>query len=381
MRVGIDISPIIFDRGVSRYTQNLVRSLLEYTAVELSAYGSSFRQYNRLLERAQSLTQRTARPNALDIHIQKYPPSVLELLWKMGLNPVRKQLPKIEVFHSWDWLQPPDKNLSLVSTIHDLAILKYPETAHPKILAAHQQSWKILQERQAEIIAVSQATKRDIVNLLGIPAFRIHVIPEALPQEMRRLNEQMTEERADQIKEQYSLNRPYLLFVGTREPRKNLKRLIEAWDSMHREIDLIIAGATGWDDTENSAYAAKPGLRFLGKVSDEVLNILYAEAEAFVFPSIDEGFGLPILEAFYHGTPVVTSNVPALIEVAGNAAELVEPEDSVDIARGIRKILSEDPQAQRQRLQRMIIRMHMFGWHLVAEQTVEVYKKALTHYE
>ncbi|MCC6711633.1 MAG: glycosyltransferase family 4 protein [Candidatus Pacebacteria bacterium] len=378
MKIGIDFTSAIYHRGVSRYTKNLVRSLLENTNANLALYGSSFRQKQELIDQAQELITQTLATDKVELAFQSYPPSVLQLLWKLGLNPVNKTIKNLDVFHSWDWLQPPDKNIPLVSTIHDLAILKYPEVAHPKVLRAHQESWKILKERQAEIIAVSQATKKDIVRLLDIPAYKIHVIPEALPREIRMINELLSEELAEKIKQQYSLNRPYLLFVGTREPRKNLQRLIEAWQPLKNNLDLIIVGESGWDGSEQ---IQDPQLRFLGKVSDQVLNVLYAEAEAFVYPSLDEGFGLPILEAFYHGTPVVTSNVSALIEVAGNAAELVNPEDVTDITKGIETILQEDTMAQQQRLQRMIIRMHMFSWHLVAEQTMEVYKKAITNYE
>ncbi len=378
MKIGIDFTSAIYHRGVSRYTKNLVRSLLENTNANLALYGSSFRQKQELIDQAQELVTQTLATDKVELAFQSYPPSVLQLLWKLGLNPVNKTIKNLDVFHSWDWLQPPDKNIPLVSTIHDLAILKYPEVAHPKVLRAHQESWKILKERQAEIIAVSQATKKDIVRLLDIPAYKIHVIPEALPREIRMINELLSEELAEKIKQQYSLNRPYLLFVGTREPRKNLQRLIEAWQPLKNNLDLIIVGESGWDGSEQ---VQDDQLRFLGKVSDQVLNVLYAEAEAFVYPSLDEGFGLPILEAFYHGTPVVTSNVSALIEVAGNAAELVDPADVASITQGIETILQEDTMAQQQRLQRMIIRMHMFSWHLVAEQTLEVYKKAITNYE
>jgi glycosyltransferase involved in cell wall biosynthesis len=378
MKIGIDFTSAIYHRGVSRYTKNLVRSLLENTPAQLALYGSSFRQRQELTNQAQELINQTLSATKVELAFQQYPPSVLQILWKLGLNPVSKTIKNLDVFHSWDWLQPPDKNIPLVSTIHDLAILKYPEVAHPKVLRAHQESWKILRERQAEIIAVSQATKKDIVRLLDIPAYKIHVIPEALPREIRMVNELLSEELAERIKQQYNLNRPYLLFVGTREPRKNLQRLIEAWQPLKNNLDLIIVGESGWDSSEQ---IQDPALRFLGKVSDQVLNVLYAEAEAFVYPSLDEGFGLPILEAFYHGTPVVTSNVSALIEVAGNAAELVDPEDVTSIRRGIETILQENTMAQQQRLQRMIIRMHMFSWHLVAEQTLEVYKKAIANYE
>ena len=151
-------------------------------------------------------------------------------------------------------------------------MVEYPETAHPKVLSAHQKSWQILRERQAEIIAVSQATKRDIIRLLDIPAYKIHVIPEALPREIRMVNELLSEEMAERIKQEFQLNRPYLLFVGTREPRKNLQRLIEAWQPLKQDLELIIVGEVGWDQTET---IQDPNLRFLGKVSDQKLVSLW----------------------------------------------------------------------------------------------------------
>lgn len=380
MNIGIDFTPALYDRGVSRYTTNLVRALLEKDVVNLTLYGSSLRSYQTLQARAAKVIQSVAAVNQPVIHFQHLPPSVLTTLWGLGLNPLKSQLPKLEVFHSWDWLQPPDKNLPLVSTIHDVAMLKYPETAHPQILKAHQRSWEVLKKREAEIIAVSQATKKDIVNLVGIPSFRIHVIPEALPREFRAANEALTEEQTEAIKQQLQLTRPYILFVGTREPRKNLLRLIEAWQPLHHDLDLLVVGAKGWDETESKKYRHVEGLRFLGKVTDAQLNVLYAEAEAFAFPSLDEGFGLPILEAFYHGTPVVTSDITSLIEVAGNAAELVDPLSVEDIRRGLQTVLNETTDQQRSRLQRMVIRLHMFSWHQVAEQTIEVYNQAIAHH-
>jgi len=165
--------------------------------------------------------------------------------------------------------------------------------------------------------------------------------------------------------------------VGTREPRKNLLRLIEAWKPLQSQIELLIAGESGWDTTEN---VQEVGLRFLGQVSDEELSVLYAEAELFAYPSLYEGFGLPILEAFHHGTPVVTSNNSGMIEVAGNAAELVDPLDVSSITKAIEKILSESNDDQKKRLQRMIIRQQMFSWKKVARETLAVYKKAIADY-
>ncbi len=380
LRVGIDITSTIYHRGVSRYTTNLVRGLLTSPKVRVSLYGSALRQRQQLLQIAERLKKEAGNAKA-ETSIQAYPPSMFNFLWnKMHFPKIRSVLPNIDLFHSWDWMQPPDHDLPLVSTIHDLAILKYPETAHPKVLQMHRQSWDILRQRKATIIAVSRATKNDIIEHLDIPDERVHVIHEALPLEVKMVNDRLSEEQFEQIKMQLQLTRPFILFVGNREPRKNLKNLIEAWQPLQKNLDLIIAGESGWDDTENKKYQnLSDHLRFLGRVDDKQLSVLYAEAKLFAYPSLYEGFGLPILEAFHHGTPVVTSNVSSMPEVAGNAAELVDPLSVESIRAGIEKILAENTNQERQRLQKMIIRLQMFNWQDVITQTISVYQQALAN--
>jgi len=316
------------------------------------------------------------------IAINTVPLKVQEIAWQWNKMPVRSFLSGIEVFHSWDWLQPPDENLPLVSTIHDLAILKYPETAHPTVLKHHHRSWDILKERQAQIIAVSHSTKKDIVELLQIPPHRITVIHEAIPNETLTTALTMHEDLEVQITSRLSLQKPFILAVGTREPRKNLLRLIKAWQPLAKEYELLIAGEAGWDETSgntsDSQLLKSPGLRFLGKVSDAELSVLYSKAELLAYPSLDEGFGLPILEAFHYGTPVVTSNRSSMPEVAGNAAELVDPESVDSIGKGLETILKENTDQQKRRLQQMIIRLQMFSWKQVALETKKVYQAAIT---
>lgn len=376
MKVGLDITPIIYSRGVSRYTSNLAISLLDYTGLSLSLYGSSLRGFAPLKSAANKISKIAL--GRTSVQLQHYPPSALDLLWRLGVNRLSNQLPGIKVFHSWDWLQPPDTSFALVSTIHDLAILKFPETAHPKILAMHRRSWEILKKRQAHVIAVSRTTKADIVSLLGYPSYLVHVVHEALPTEVRMVAEKLTEEKYDRIKNKLKLDKPFVLFVGTREPRKNLLRLIKAWEPLANDFDLLIAGEAGWDKTSepDTVTTQEKGLRLLGRVSDEELAILYSEAAVFAYPSLYEGFGLPILEAFSYGTPVVTSNNSGMQEVAGNAAELVDPESEESIRAGLEKVLGETAGEQQKRLQRMIIRQQMFSWQTVAGQTATVYKQA-----
>ena len=375
MNIGIDITAIIYGRGVSRYTSNLVRSLIEIDQ-NLCLFGSSLRQRKQLEEFTETLS-RYYRKN-ITTDFQLLPQRLQTFLWHtLKKNTFSAATKKVDVFHSWDWMQPPVQTIPLVSTIHDLAMIKFPESAHPAILHQHQQSWDILKEKKARIIAVSNATKKDIVSLLGYPSYLVDVVHEALPKEVSEVNEAITEEHAAALKNKLTLTKPYILFVGTREPRKNVLRLIEAWKPLSGDIDLMVAGAVGWDETAAQQHS---GLRFLGRVSDEELSVLYAEAELFAYPSLYEGFGLPILEAFHHGTPVVTSNNSGMVEVAGNAAELVDPESTHSIRTGIEKVLNESSDEQKKRLQRMIIRQQMFSWNRVAKETVAVYKKAVNEF-
>lgn len=370
LAVGVDVSSVVYGRGVSRYTSNLVHHLVRQQDVALHVYGSSLRQRSKLIELVSDL-----KPAAS--HIQSLPPRALSWLWShTTLNTVRSFWPRLQVFHSWDWVQPPDEDLPLVSTIHDLAMLKFPETAHPEILAHHQRAWKILKARQARIIAVSRATKQDIMEYLEIPSQQITVIHEALPLEVVRASQSITEQSEAMVVHRLKLDRPYILAVGTREPRKNLARLIKAWLPLAKEYQLLIAGEAGWDDSDKWLTESKGQLRFLGKVTDQELAVLYSQAEAFAYPSLYEGFGLPILEAFYHGTPVVTSNISSLPEVAGNAAILVNPESVESIREGLKTVLNESPAAQQRRAQQMIVRLHMFDWNRVALETTRVYHQA-----
>lgn len=371
MNIGFDLTSLIYQRGVSRYTANLIRSLAALPSVQVSYFGSSWGQ-NKLLKK---LIDQTL-PEPLDENIQSYPVSLVNWLWRFGLNSLKKSLPNIDVFHAWEWQMPPDINIPIVVTIHDLAMLHFKDTANTQTLNAHQQTWKRLQSSNIHVIAVSRATRNDVINLLQIPPFRVHLVHEALPQELYQLTKNMTEQELLQIKNQLHLtNKPFLLFVGTREPRKNLSRLIQAWQPLAKDVDLVIVGESGWGETELSPQPVKP--IYLGRINDRELSALYTEAAVFVYPSLYEGFGLPILEAFHHWCPVVTSNSSAMVEVAGNAAELIEPESVDSIRHGIVKLLNETPDEQATRSQRMVIRLQMFDWFSTATKTLAVYQTCI----
>jgi len=368
MYAGIDITSIIYGRGVSRYTSHLVRALALQPNLKLHLFGSSLRQKTQLRDFANNFPSATSQ-------IRSWPPTLLGWWWRHNQGQVASHQYKLDVFHAWDYIQPPDHHLPIVSTIHDLAMLKYPATAHPQILHAHTHAWSNLKQRQAHIITVSEAVRTEVIARLEFPANHVHTIHSAIPTELTQAPVHMTEEVHETIYQKLTVGRPFMLCVGTREPRKNLRRMIEAWTPFAHDFDLLIVGEAGWDDS--AEFELVKGVRLMGKISDQELAVLYTEAAMLLFASLDEGFGLPILEAFYFGTPVVTSNRSGMKEVAGIAAELVDPESVESIRTGITNILNETLAEQQLRLQRMIVRQHSFSWQKTAKKTIEVYQKAI----
>lgn len=359
LRLGIDISAVQYNRGVSRYTSNLVHALSSRRNVKMTLFGASLRQRKTLVSFA-----RTQAPKAKRI-ILPHPAKVMHVLWnELHVIPVEAFTGEIDVFHSWE-VQPPTRSARLVTTIHDLAMLRYPHTADPYVLEMNKASWRRIEKEASAVIAVSQATKKDILKYLNIDPKKVHVVPEAMTVESKVT---LTERQQKMLLKKFRLTRPFLLFVGTQEPRKNLPNLIEAWRPLKKDFDLVLAGAPGWENLKKER-----GLVLAGEVSNKELAALYKASSAFVYPSLYEGFGLPILDAFYHKTPVVTSNVSSMPEVAGSAAVFVSPEDPKSIRKGIERAVEE----RASYIKKGQKRLKKFSWKLAAEQTVEVYRKAM----
>lgn len=364
LSVMVDISSLPYGRGVSRYTSNLVKSLSARPEIALSLFGVSRGHYEELYDWA------IQYGSAVTKHVWKLPPSWLHLSWRLAKFPSLALIePSAAVFHAWDWQLAPQGKVPQVVTIHDLAYRLFPETAHPDVQSQYDRLITTL-ERQSEIqvIAVSEATKTDILNLTAISPERVHVVYEALPEEARIVPSE-TERAAVLV--QAGLHKPFLLAVGTTEPRKNLRRVIEAWKKVKDRFDLVIAGAAGWDQLEKS-----PGIHHLGYVSAAELAVLYRSAHALVFASLYEGFGLPILEAYYHQCPVITSNVSSMAEIAGPPAVLVDPYNPAMIAEACLAIEEPGSAARKRRVKDMNSVLEKFSWQRAAEETSHVYRLA-----
>jgi glycosyltransferase involved in cell wall biosynthesis len=234
--------------------------------------------------------------------------------------------PGVDVFHACKLLNPP-RRAKLTATLHDLTCWLMPETHSPANVLADREFAERILKRSHGLIAVSEVTRQDAVRILDIPPEKISVIHHGIADVFF----DVPPEHAGGVRSRYALERPYLLFVGTIEPRKNLDTLLDAYQSLppslRGEFDLVLAGPPGWAQAETMARLRppSPGVRYLGYVSEPDLPGLFGGAAVFVYPSLYEGFGFPVVQAMAAGTPVITSAVSALPEVSGGAAVLVDP--------------------------------------------------------
>lgn len=268
--------------------------------------------------------------------------------------------------------------LKCVVTIHDLGYEYLPQH--------HQYPHKLYLNRTTEfaakhashLIAVSEFTKQDLVRKLGVSAERITVVYEGVDAQQ---NHRPTDDYIKDIKKKYRLNQPYILFVGTIQPRKNLVRLIEAFAQLkdkHPHLQLVLAGNRGW--LSEDIYAAPQQLgvadrvKFLGYIDEGDKPALYAGAELTALLSLFEGFGLPILESMACGTPVIASDSSSLPEVTGDAGILVHPTDINAMATGLDKLLTNS-RLRQELIAKGYQQIKKFSWQQTAEQTLKVFER------
>lgn len=286
----------------------------------------------------------------------------------------------LDVFHANTWVQPPGLDAPTLFTCYDLTVLTHPE-CHTVHNALHCLTG-VLEARLAgaRFLAISEATAEALAGELEVPRESIEVIYPGVPGRFRPSQGAAERLEAQGIEGQGS----YILAVGTLEPRKNMPRLLEAYgalpEALRRAHPLLLVGATGWgDSTQLDDLLARPELatvQRLGSVDDDTLVDLYSAATVFAYPSLAEGFGLPILEAMACHTPVLTSAGGATAEVAADAAVLVDPLDVAAISAGLAEILGDTA-----RHDRLVDAGHRraedFSWRSTAEQVLDLYRRML----
>jgi glycosyltransferase involved in cell wall biosynthesis len=320
LRVGIDVSPLeLTGAGTARYLSKLLVGLEHEPGLELRRHrfpGSS---------RSAKIVRDTA--------------------WYLGALPVAAR--RDDVIHLPAHRGPLLSPAPLVITLHDLAVIRHPETFNRWTRSYSRLVLPRLARAATRVIAVSEFTAREAVELLGVDEQRIRVIPHGVEEPFTPVGP--------------AAGGDYVLAVGTLEPRKNLPRVILAAE--RAELDVRVVGAPGWGDVE---------VESLGFVGDDELARLYRGAAALVYTSLYEGFGLPVLEAMASGTPVVTSVGSAPAELADGAAVLVDPMDVEAIAAGIQEAVARREELRAAGLERA----KGFTWEAAAKATAEVYREA-----
>ncbi len=282
---------------------------------------------------------------------------------------------------------PPLMPKPYVVTVHDMSTILFGErrAGFREELQMHWFRRGLL--RADRVITVSDATRRDVQNTLGIPGSRIRMIYNAPDPIFTSQIKGLELDESYRIMERYQINYPFLLYAGNIRPQKNIPRLVEAFAVLRGELStheiysdlrLIIIGdeISKYPSVRHSVIQSRVenAVRFLGFVPINTLRIFYKAAAAFVFPSLYEGFGLPPMEAMACGTPVITSNVSSLPEVVGDAAIIVNPENVFDIARGIRDALLDD-ELRKKCIANGLVQVRRFSWRQTAEQVLAVYRE------
>lgn len=334
MKVGFDISQIIHPGGVANYTKNLSLELQKDKDLEMIFFFSALRKsYKGPLKNVKKF---------------RLPPTLFEVLFNKIRNVgIEKFIGPVDIYHSSDWVQPPTK-AKKVSTYHDAIALKYPEWSHPKIVSVNKTRLKIIEEEVDKVIAVSNSTKQDLLEVSKLKPAQIEVIYEGVSEDFKPASEK----EQNGFKKKYNLPEKFILAIGGVGERKNLKRIKNA----AKGLNLI------------TTFGDLPVLK------DEELPLLYSSAQVLVYTTLYEGFGLPILEAMATGTPVITSNVSSMPEIAGNAAILVDPTDINEIKKTLNEIIN-DKEMQKELIIKGIKRAKEFTWEKAANKTAQVYKE------
>ena len=284
------------------------------------------------------------------------------------------------LLHVPNFILPPCTNPT-IATIHDLSHLHYPQFHPPERLIYLDRYFPRSLQQATRLITVSQFVRQELINILGVAKERIITVYNGVDPVFRPY---AAGEVLSVLHRHALVPDGYLLAVATFEPRKNLGRLTDAYGrlpiALRKKFPLILVGAHGWLTTDLerklAAFERLGQLRQLGYISESELPFLYAGAHAFAYPSLYEGFGLPVLEAMASGVPVLTSNCSSLPEVAGDAALLIDPEDVEGLTAGLERLL-EDQAWRRQAVEKGLRQAKCFSWKRCVEETVAVYREAI----
>jgi glycosyltransferase involved in cell wall biosynthesis len=376
-KIAIDVRTVLPNRsGVGNYVLHLIQNLRQVDPGPTYYFLSQKKNLPLLGHLA-----REQNPFLTFFSHENHP---LSDFWEHFILPIRLKKMGIHVFHGPASLIPFRRDhCSLVVTIHDLVAFLFPETIPLKYGAYMRYLLRQAVKKADKIIAVSHHTRQDLIKILKVPSEKIVVIHEAPSPIFRSYDKK---EVQAQIKEHYGITKKFIYHLGNIEPRKNLIVLLEAFTQVCRELGndylLVVSGQKGWLTKALSRYLKNypvwDQVLFTGYVPMEHIPLFMNGAELFVFPSLYEGFGLPVLEAMSCGTPVISSNRSSIPEIVGSAGVLVDPTRVQDLADRMVALL-RNPEERRHLSRLGLEQSTRFSWEEAARKTLGVYRSVRSH--
>lgn len=366
MRIGIDVGPIRQSRsGIGNYCLNLLRQLIgsapNHEFIGLAAGVSKF--------------DLSAVGCPIPHRRLRVPTRALYWAWEtLSWPKVDSVLSGVDVYHATNFFLPPTKTAKRIVTVHDLSFLVVPEHSSPKIVSPYRDGIRGFCQDADAVITDSESTKRHVLDLLEVDPQKVEAILLAAGDEFTPMS---TAEASRIVREQYGIDGPILLFVSTLEPRKNVLTLLEAFQAAQGEIPhrLVLIGNAGWNSRDFLAQIDNnERISRLGYVSTSSLRAFYSVADALVFPSHHEGFGLPVLEAMQCGCPVISADNSSLPEVGGDAALYFESTDTNALAEAMRRVACDG--ALREKMSaKGLAQAEKFSWTRCARSTLDTYER------
>ena len=358
MRVSIDATPLLLhSAGVKTYVFYWSRYLQRMAGNHTLELFPFLQAPEECVHDRSVLRRWPTLARLLLLHLANLSP--LPVLYPLGA--------RVDIFHASHQLLHPPRNTKITATLYDMTCWLTPETHTAGNVAVAKTFAKRVLSRADGLIAISENTRADSIRILGLPPERIEVIYPGVAESFFGAPASVR-------------SKPYILFVGTIEPRKNVSVLLDAYEqlaaSIREEFDLVVAGSPGWGDpaTLHRLQSGLPGVHYLGYVSEQDLPGLTAGATVFVYPSLYEGFGLPVAQSMAAGVPVVTSNVSSLPEVGGDAALLVNPKSAGELSSALgRMLLSPDLRAELRA--NGLRRAQQYRWEVSARRSWEFFER------
>ena len=365
MKIAIDISQVAYENtGVANYTSELVKNLLKQDKK------NQYLLFGYSLRREYIINKFFSTLSLLNSNVQwksfRIPQSAANFLWnRLHQFPLEKLIGKFDIYHSSDWIQIPS-SAKKITTVHDLVVYKFPQTSDPNIVETQKIRLKHVKNECNLTIADSNSTKNDLLEVLDFDPNKIRVVYPGINKGFKKINDHLI----FNILRKYNITQPYILSVGSNDPRKNIKKIVSAVKKFEKRTALVIVSSSGWGEK----FTEDQGIKILHNIKTQDLPAIYSAAEMFIYPSLYEGFGLPVIEAMKCGCPVISSERGSLKEITDNSALLVNPESEMEIFQAIVKIFKNN-KYKKDLIKSGYLNAERFSWEDSAKKIISIYEE------